>query len=173
MWMTPLTRCFSRMGALRFGDLGPPVRAAVGRCPIPAGNCRASARACQRGKWSSWAGLTLRFAGDHRCQAPSQLRPHRPCPPRARSTGIWRYLTVNSGRSLAALTCAIGVASGVERLPGRAFQARDAGSIPVTRSTISTGSPATLSIATPLPPPCHLAGARVQVLVWFRRGFIR
>jgi hypothetical protein len=84
-----------------------------------------SARACQRGKWSSWAGLTLRFTGDHRCQAPSQLRPHRPCPPRARSTGIWRSLTVNSGRSLAALTCAIGVASGVERLPGRAFQARD------------------------------------------------
>jgi hypothetical protein len=84
-----------------------------------------SARACQRGKWSSWAGLTLRFTGDYRCQAPSQLRPHRPCPPRARSTGIWRSLTVNSGRSLAALTCAIGVASGVERLPGRAFQARD------------------------------------------------
>src|SRR5215218_3133060 len=30
---------------------------------------------------------------------PEPLRPRRPCPARARSTGIWRSLTVNSGRS--------------------------------------------------------------------------
>jgi hypothetical protein len=34
------------------------------------------------------------------------------------------------------LTCAIGVASRLSGAPGRAFQARDAGSIPVTRSRV-------------------------------------
>jgi hypothetical protein len=83
MWMTPLTRCFSRMGALRFGDLGPPVRAAVGRCPTAAGNCRAL---CE--------GLPTRLvvAGDGPHPSPelatitATLRgrcPRRPCPPRA------------------------------------------------------------------------------------------
>ena len=48
-------------------------------------------------------------------------------------------LTDNNGRSQDDLTCAIGVASGQEEGTGRAFQARDAGSIPVTRSTILPG----------------------------------
>ena len=43
---------------------------------------------------------------------PSQVRPRRPCPPRARSTGNWRSLTDNNGRSKEALTCGSGVASG-------------------------------------------------------------
>ncbi|HKF88981.1 MAG TPA: hypothetical protein VKB85_13035 [Propionibacteriaceae bacterium] len=47
------------------------------------------------------------------------------CPPRARSTGNWRSLTVNNGRPHAALACAIGVASGWDDGTGRAFQARD------------------------------------------------
>jgi hypothetical protein len=37
-----------------------------------------------------------------------------PCPPRARSTGIWRSLTVNTGRSEERLTSAIRVASRVD-----------------------------------------------------------
>jgi hypothetical protein len=45
-------------------------------------------------------------------------------PSRARSTGIWRSLTVNSGRSHTHLTCAIGVGSRLSGLLGRAFQAR-------------------------------------------------
>jgi hypothetical protein len=69
------------------------------------------------------------------------LVPPWPCPPRARSTGIWRSLTVNSGRLHTDLTCAIGVGSRPSRVPGRAFQARDAGSIPVTRSPILPGRP--------------------------------
>ena len=60
MGLTPLTRYFSRMGALRFGDLGPLVRAAVGRCPRAAGNCRALCRACRRGSCRPWSGLTYR-----------------------------------------------------------------------------------------------------------------
>jgi hypothetical protein len=51
--------------------------------------------------------------------------PRRPCPPRARSTGIWRSLTVNSGRLHTDLTCAISVGSRLNGVPGRAFQARD------------------------------------------------
>jgi hypothetical protein len=51
-------------------------------------------------------GLTLRFSLRPSLQGPSQLRPRRSCPPRVRSTGIWRSLTVNSGRSLPDLTCA-------------------------------------------------------------------
>ena len=54
-----------------------------------------------------------------------------------RRLGNWRSLTVNNGRSQEALTCTIGVASGQQDGTGRAFQARDAGSIPVTRSSIS------------------------------------
>jgi hypothetical protein len=50
--------------------------------------------------------------------------PRRPCPPRARSTGIWRSLTVNSGRSSEALTCGSGIGSGQDDTTGRAFQAR-------------------------------------------------
>jgi hypothetical protein len=56
---------------------------------------------------------------------PSHVGPRRPCPRRARSIGIWRSATVNNGRSHTDLTCAIGVVSGVDGLPGRAFQARD------------------------------------------------
>ena len=46
------------------------------------------------------------------------------CPPRARSLGIQRSVMVNSGRSQESLTYAIGGATGVEGLPGRALQAR-------------------------------------------------
>jgi hypothetical protein len=53
------------------------------------------------------------------------IGPRRPCPARARSIGIWRSLTDNNGWSQDDLTCGIGVASGMEGLPGRAFQARD------------------------------------------------
>jgi hypothetical protein len=55
----------------------------------------------------------------------SAVGPCRPCPPRARSIGNWRSLTVNNGRQHAALTRAIGVASGRDDGTGRAFQARD------------------------------------------------
>jgi hypothetical protein len=49
----------------------------------------------------------------------------RPCPPCARSIGIWRSLTDNNGRLQEGLTCGTGVASDVNGLPGRAFQALD------------------------------------------------
>jgi hypothetical protein len=55
----------------------------------------------------------------------SHCGPRRPCPPRARSIGNWRSLTVNNGRSTEVLTCGIGVASGHDDGAGRAFQARD------------------------------------------------
>ena len=51
--------------------------------------------------------------------------PHRPCPPRAPSIGIWRSLTDNNGRLQEDLTCGIGVASDQDDETGRAFQARD------------------------------------------------
>jgi hypothetical protein len=87
-----------------------------------------------RGKWSSWTSLTLRFSLSASLPGQTQLRPRRPCPPRARSTGNWRSLTVNSGRSGDVLTCAIGVVSGRTTGTGRAFSARDAGSTSVACS---------------------------------------
>jgi hypothetical protein len=69
MWMTPLTRCFSRMEALRFGDLGPLVRAAVGRCPIAAGNCRALCEGLPTRLVSPWTGLAHRPSWYRRRQA--------------------------------------------------------------------------------------------------------
>jgi hypothetical protein len=57
-------------------------------------------------------GLTLRFSLWPSLLRRSHLRSRRPCPPRARSIGNWRSLTVNNGRSHTELTCAIRVASG-------------------------------------------------------------
>src|SRR5215217_8053521 len=86
------------------------------------------------GERAELAKAKLRIAELRRCaKGPVQVwaRPHRPCPPRAHSTGIWRSLTVNSGPLHTHLTCAIGVGSRLSGLPGRAFQARDADSIPL------------------------------------------
>jgi hypothetical protein len=82
-------------------------------------------RPFQRGKWSPWTGLTLLLSLGPSLPSGSKIRPRRPCPPRARSIGVWRCLTVNSGRSQAGLTCAMGLASGPDEGTGRAFQARD------------------------------------------------
>jgi hypothetical protein len=89
------------------------------------GTAARPAGACQRGKWSSGTGLTLRFSFVTIAATLEQGWSSPPCPPRARSTGIWRSLTVNNGRQHAALTCAIGIASAPEDGTGRAFQARD------------------------------------------------
>src|SRR5215216_5650886 len=69
--------------------------------------------------------------------------PRRPCPPRARSTGNWRSLTVNNGRSIEALSCSNGVGSGQEDGTGRAFQARVrllAGPCWVRAGSVNSGS---------------------------------
>jgi hypothetical protein len=87
------------------------------------GTAARPAGACQRGKWSSGTGLTLRFSFVTIAATLEQGRSSPPCPPRVRSTGIWRSLTVNNGRQHAALTCAIGIASAPEDGTGRAFQA--------------------------------------------------
>src|SRR5215213_4934105 len=47
-------------GVLRFGDPGPPVRAAVGRCPTAAGNCRALCEGLPTRLVSALVGLTYR-----------------------------------------------------------------------------------------------------------------
>jgi hypothetical protein len=88
--------------------------------------------------WSSWLGLTLRLSLWPSPARNRAVSPRRPCPPRARSTGIRRPLTDNNGRLQEDLTCRIAGASGMDGPPGRAFQARDAGSIPVTRSTLAS-----------------------------------
>jgi hypothetical protein len=52
-------------------------------CPSPPGYW-------QCGKWASWTSLTLQFRLPP-LQGPNRFRPRRPCPPRARRTGIqWR-----------------------------------------------------------------------------------
>jgi hypothetical protein len=79
-------------------------------------------------------------ACDHRRHAGARLGPRRPCPPRARTTGIWRPLTVNSGPSLVGPTCAIGVGSGRDDGTARAFQARDRGPHPTAGSRTSAGT---------------------------------
>ena len=71
------------------------------------------------------------------------------CPPRARSTGNWRSLTVNNGRPHGALACAIGVASGWDDGTGRAFQARDRwGHTGATSGPRTTGSQRTTAVTT-------------------------
>jgi hypothetical protein len=92
----------------------------------------------------------------------SAAGPCRPCPPRARSIGNWRSLTDNNGRQHAALTCVIGVASGRNAGTGRAFQARDVGSIPNTRSILPPSS-APLSAALPRRRATGRASARLRL----------
>jgi hypothetical protein len=76
-----------------------------------------------------------------------RCRPRRPCPRRARSTGIQRSPPDNSGRSGDALSCAIGVASGLNGVPGHAFQARDRwGHIGATSGPRATGSQRTTTV---------------------------
>jgi hypothetical protein len=70
----------------------------------------------------------------------SAVGPRRPCPPRARSTGIWWSLTGQQRSVTGGLTCAIGVASRVDGLPGRAFQARDLGPRWVRTASETAGS---------------------------------
>jgi hypothetical protein len=71
----------------------------------------------------------------------------RPCPPRARSIGNWRSLTVNDGRFEERLSCGIGVASGQDDGAGRAFQARDRwGHIGATSGPQTTGSQRTTTV---------------------------
>jgi hypothetical protein len=79
----------------------------------------------QRGKWSSWTGLALRFSLWPSPPRWNAVGPRRPCPPRARSIGNWRSPTDNYGRSQEGLTCELGIASGRMIGPARAFQARD------------------------------------------------
>jgi hypothetical protein len=90
---------------------------------------------CQQGKWSSRMGLTLQFSLQPSPTRWSAVGPRRPSPLRARSIGAWRSLTDNDGRWQEDLTCGIGVASGVNGLPGRAFQARDRGATSGPHST--------------------------------------
>ena len=98
------------------------VRSAYPAAAGPPGSCQ---RGCGRKDW-----LTLRSSWVTVAAGWSQCPPCRPCPPPAHSTGIWRSLTVNSGRSHTDLTCAIGVGFRLSGLPGHAFQARDAGCRP-------------------------------------------
>jgi hypothetical protein len=91
--------------------------------------------------------LTLGFSLRPLPPRQSHGRPQRPCPPRARSSGIWRSLTVNNGRSHTDLTCAIGVGSRLSGLPGRAFQARDRwGHIRATSGPRTTRSQRTTTV---------------------------
>ena len=54
----------------------------------------------------------------------SKVRPRRPCPPRARSIGVWRSHTDNSGRSGQAPELRHRRSIRVERVPGRAARNR-------------------------------------------------
>jgi hypothetical protein len=99
---------------------------------------------------------------------PSHVGPRRPCPRRARSIGIWRSATVNNGRSHTDLTCAIGVVSGVDGLPGRAFQARDRGA---TSGPHSTGGSRTTPDSSGRPTPQLSLTLRTSLQVVRPPGF--
>jgi hypothetical protein len=96
-------------------------------------------------------GLTLQSSWRPSPPGPSQLGPRRPCPPRARSIGRSRSPTDNSARSHPGPDLPIGLAPGRDDGTGRAFQARDAGSIPVTRSSVVAGRRVAAIGSTPLP----------------------
>src|SRR5215211_808302 len=61
--------------------------------PSSAGRGRRAANAaCQRGKWSSWTGLTLRASWWPLLPRCELRRPRRPCPRRALSTAVWKFV---------------------------------------------------------------------------------